>query len=87
MNFHPQENSSETAAVIVPALMAMYQPKSVLDLGCNVGWWLYWFSTLGLLHADLHGVDGDNMRENSCLTHEQFAATRSAQDIRSLPVP
>ena len=37
MNFHPIENSSATAEIYVPILIDWYKPKSVLDLGCNVG--------------------------------------------------
>lgn len=37
MNFHPTENSYDTANIIVPILIEMYNPLSVLDVGCNVG--------------------------------------------------
>ena len=59
MNFHPIENSSDTAQLYVPILMDMYKPKKVLDLGCNVGWWLHWFMKSGV--KDIMGIDGDNM--------------------------
>lgn len=62
MNFHPIENSSATAEIIVPKLIEMYNPKSVIDLGCNVGWWLYWFMLAGV--KDVLGVDGDNMKSS-----------------------
>lgn len=62
MNFHPIENSSDTAEIIVPILIDWYKPKTVLDLGCNVGWWLYWFYQNGV--KDATGVDGDNMAKD-----------------------
>jgi 2-polyprenyl-3-methyl-5-hydroxy-6-metoxy-1,4-benzoquinol methylase len=58
MNFHPIENSSATAEIVVPILIDWYGPKSVLDLGCNVGWWLHWFWMNGI--QDFIGIDGDN---------------------------
>lgn len=56
MNFHPIENSSDTAEIIVPILMDWYRPKSVLDLGCNTGQWLRQFKGIEIM-----GVDGENM--------------------------
>jgi hypothetical protein len=70
LNFHPVENSSDTAEIIVPKLIEMYNPQSVIDLGCNVGWWLYWFN-IGAVE-DVLGIDGDNMREKMILLKEEF---------------
>lgn len=71
MNFHPVENSSDTAQIIVPILCEWYKPKSVLDLGCNVGWWLHWFEKNGLYCDYLIGIDGDNMKSESQLLFSQ----------------
>lgn len=70
MNFHPVENSSATAEVVVPILNNWYHPKSVMDLGCNVGWWLYWF--MGLYNADVIGIDGNNMIEGLKIPEYRF---------------
>ena len=59
MNFHPIENSSDTAKIVVPLLMEWYNPESVLDLGCNVGHWLKEFEDNGV--EDVMGFDGENM--------------------------
>lgn len=66
MNFHPIENSSDTAKVVVPLLMEWYKPESVLDLGCNVGWWLRVFSEFKGVHT-LVGMDGYNMLQDSVI--------------------
>lgn len=60
MNFHPIENSIDTANVVVPLLMDWYKPNSVLDLGCNIGSWMLAFNKAGV--KSIMGVDGDNMK-------------------------
>lgn len=79
MNFHPIENSSDTAQIIVPILVDWYEPASVLDLGCNVGWWLYWFGMHGV--KDVLGIDGENMKENNCLLPPEFMVHDLTQPI------
>ena len=56
--FHPVEDSSATAEIIVKRLMEWYAPASVLDLGCNVGAWTKEFRRYGVRAI---GVDGPGM--------------------------
>lgn len=70
MEFHPIENSSDTAEIVVPILIDWYKPKSVLDLGCNTGWWLHWFIWHGV--KNVLGVDGDNMVEALKIPKDKF---------------
>jgi SAM-dependent methyltransferase len=42
---------------VVPILIEMFQPKSVLDVGCGIGTWLKSFYDFGV--TDVMGVDGD----------------------------
>lgn len=51
------EGSRQSAQVIVPIVMELLQPKSVLDVGCGTGNWLAVFNEFGV--ADYLGVDGD----------------------------
>lgn len=59
MEFHPPEDASATCAIVAPIIIERYGPKSVLDLGCNVGWWLHYLIKGGV--EDVVGIDGDNM--------------------------
>jgi 2-polyprenyl-3-methyl-5-hydroxy-6-metoxy-1,4-benzoquinol methylase len=59
MEFHPIENSYDTAKICVPKFIELYNPKSVLDLGCNIGAWLKVFQENGVYN--ITGVDGSNM--------------------------
>lgn len=70
MNFHPIENSSDTAKVCVPILIDRYRPRSIMDLGCNVGWWLRWFAHHGI--HDVVGIDGNNMINELKIPADKF---------------
>lgn len=46
----------EATRVIVPRLLAIYQPESVIDVGCGDGAWLSAFIERGI--TDVLGIDG-----------------------------
>lgn len=52
--------SARSAAAVVPIVLELVRPRSVLDVGCGVGAWLSVFSALGI--DDILGVDGDYVR-------------------------
>lgn len=79
MNFHPIENSSDTAEVIVPILIDWYNPKSVLDLGCNTAQWLRSFRNNGV--NETIGIDGDNMVDELQIPRRMFICADLTQDI------
>lgn len=80
MNFHPIENSGDTARLYVPELIKMYNPQSVVDLGCNVGWWLHTFMQSGV--DDVLGIDGINMIDELTIPLYKF---KPADLTRRLP--
>jgi SAM-dependent methyltransferase len=49
-------NSGMSAAVVVPALIARENPRSVVDVGCGIGTWLAEFTKAGI--DDVLGIDG-----------------------------
>jgi SAM-dependent methyltransferase len=51
------EPSRRSAQEIVPLILEMIQPRSVIDIGCGTGAWLSVFKDLGV--DDVWGVDGD----------------------------
>lgn len=51
------EGSFNSALEVVPMLNALFNPKSVLDVGCGIGTWLKVFSDYGV--KDILGIDGD----------------------------
>jgi SAM-dependent methyltransferase len=51
------EGSRRSAREIVPLVMELVRPQSVIDLGCGLGAWLSVFREQGV--KDIWGVDGD----------------------------
>ncbi len=49
--------SQQSAREIIPLIMEMVQPKSVVDVGCGTGGWLAVFKELGI--QDYLGIDGE----------------------------
>jgi len=56
-----QAGSESAAQIIVPLLMKLVAPKSVVDIGCGDGTWLAVFMSYGV--EDVLGVDGEHMSE------------------------
>jgi SAM-dependent methyltransferase len=55
--FNDMAGSSESsAAVVVPLLCEMFEPGSVVDVGCGTGEWLAAFQRQGVV--DVQGLDG-----------------------------
>ncbi|HEX7126055.1 MAG TPA: class I SAM-dependent methyltransferase [Thermodesulfobacteriota bacterium] len=52
-----RERSRESAREVVPLLMRLVRPRSVVDVGCGVGTWLSVFRDHGV--SDTLGIDGD----------------------------
>src|SRR2546421_7891828 len=53
--FHSESNRS--ARVVVPLVLELYRPGSVVDVGCGLGGWLAAFQAHGV--EDILGIDGD----------------------------
>jgi len=51
-----QKTSTDSASIVVPMLMELLSPKSVIDVGCGTGIWLNEFMQQGVI--DVLGVDG-----------------------------
>ena len=52
-----KEGSRRTAEAIVPLVLALVKPQSVVDVGCGLGTWLSVFKDFGV--KDVFGIDGD----------------------------
>jgi SAM-dependent methyltransferase len=68
-----RDESSSSAAVVVPFVHEMLSPDSVLDVGCGVGTWLEAWMRLGV--TDLIGVDGPHIpRERLLMPVDDYVA-------------
>ncbi|MFC1715271.1 class I SAM-dependent methyltransferase [Candidatus Poribacteria bacterium] len=52
-----REGSRRSAREIIPLILELIQPQSVIDIGCGIGTWLSVFRQLGV--EDVFGIDGD----------------------------
>ncbi len=72
------EYSRRSAQEIVPLIVEIVEPRSVIDVGCGTGTWLSVFKDLGI--DDVWGVDGDYVdRSLLQIPPERFMARDLAQ--------
>jgi SAM-dependent methyltransferase len=64
------EGSAASAAAVVPLVMTLVRPKSVVDVGCGTGAWLSAFRAEGV--ERVLGVDGDYVNRESLLIPSEF---------------
>jgi SAM-dependent methyltransferase len=64
-----REESSRSAAVVVPLVYEMLSPRSVLDVGCGIGPWVQAWMQLGV--TDVVGVDGPYVSQKQLLMPTQ----------------
>ncbi|MDR3063776.1 MAG: class I SAM-dependent methyltransferase [Methanobrevibacter sp.] len=60
--------SVKNAENILPLVIDIINPKSVLDVGCGVGAWLSVFKKLGI--ENIKGIDGEWVLEDQLLIHK-----------------
>ena len=68
------EGSTASARVVVPIILELLAPKSVIDVGCGLGNWLAVFAEHGV--EDYAGVDGDyaGRRDDLRIPRDRFVA-------------
>jgi len=55
-------HNTNSAKIIVPLILNLLKPSSVLDVGCGIGTWLRIFSDNGV--KDIMGIDGEYVDRN-----------------------
>lgn len=65
--------SDRSAALVVPRVIQLIRPASVVDIGCGEGAWLAPFVSAGV--TDVLGLDGDYVRtDRLAIPRDQFTA-------------
>jgi SAM-dependent methyltransferase len=79
--FNNQETGSyKSAEIIVPILIDLINPNSVIDIGCGLGTWLKVFINKGI--KDILGVDGQYIDINKLLIpKEQFVTADLKKEL------
>ena len=68
------ERATRSARAVVPRLVELVQPQSVVDLGCGTGAWLQVFGEHGV--DDVVGIDGAYIDSNALrIPEERFVAS------------
>jgi SAM-dependent methyltransferase len=74
---HPAQRSADA---IVPVVIDLVRPRSVVDIGCGTGTWLAAFRRHGV--PDVFGIDGDWVpRDRLEIPREQFAPHDLSQPL------
>jgi SAM-dependent methyltransferase len=73
--------SQRSARVIVPLLLELVQPRSVVDVGCGTGSWLSVFRQCGI--EDVRGIDGPHVPLDSLeISADRFSTFDLTQPLR-----
>jgi SAM-dependent methyltransferase len=76
-----REGSRSSAAAIVPLVMELIRPASVIDVGCGTGAWLAAFKQNGVV--DVCGIDGDYIDPKQLeVEPREFVAADLRQPLR-----
>jgi SAM-dependent methyltransferase len=76
-----QEGSLRSARRVLPHLLELAAPRSIIDVGCGIGTWLKAAEELGV--HDLAGLDGAYVdRSLLQIPHQQFTAIDLTQPFR-----
>ena len=76
-----KEGAGTSAREVVPLVLDLVQPRSVIDVGCGIGSWLAIFCELGL--EDFHGIDGNYVDAEALLIpREKFQAFDLTKPLR-----
>ena len=73
--------SVQSAQGVIPHLLSVYKPSSVVDVGCGLGSWLSVFKEHGV--SDIMGLDGAYVRKDQMLISAatEFAATDLSRPV------
>jgi hypothetical protein len=73
-----------SARTVVPIVLSVVGPKTVIDIGCGTGAWLYAFEEMGV--QPLAGVDGNQLHPDSYLVDPRLIVSQDLeQPLVSLP--
>jgi SAM-dependent methyltransferase len=75
-----QHGSLQSARIIIPLLLELIAPKSVVDVGCGVGTWLSVFKEYDI--KDILGIDGEWVdKKMLMISEEQFVSHNLEEPI------
>lgn len=85
-HFYDQQaaGSTSSASVVLPLVLELLHPRSLVDVGCGIGTWAKVASDLGI--ETVIGIDGDYARGAGLqIPDSSFVAADLAQSVPALP--
>jgi len=76
--YEDRSGSLRSARAIVPLILDLIQPKSVVDVGCGTGEFLHVFSENGV--KDIHGIDGPWVNKEKLVIASEFFHSQNLQE-------
>ena len=70
IHHYNNDHNTHSAEIIVPYIIELLNPKSVVDVGCGLGQWLYVFKKNGV--KKILGIDGDHVPKEKIYVIENF---------------
>ena len=74
----PQIHRTKDAELIVPVLIDLFNPQSILDIGCGLGAFLKVFIDNGI--TDVQGIEGSWLDESKLLVNKDRILTTDIED-------
>jgi hypothetical protein len=71
------QHNTKAANEVVPSLINLLNPKSVIDVGCGTGTWLYVFKQHGV--KEVLGVEGNHLNKNLLMISEEELITANLE--------
>ena len=68
----------KAARKVVPIIIEIFKPKSVVDVGCGIGTWLKVFMDLGI--SDVLGIDGDYVDKNKLKINKKYFVEHNLEE-------
>src|SRR5215216_6997456 len=78
----PTIHRSDDAQGIVPIIMELFHPKSVLDVGCGLGNFLQAFQRAGI--QDIMGIEGSWLDTTKLVIYEKYVQVHDLETVVSL---
>lgn len=69
-HYEPELYNTDSASEIVPTLINLFNPVSVLDIGCGIGSWLNVFKSKNI--KDIFGVDFSIYDKDKLITPDEY---------------
>ena len=80
LHHYGSEFNTNAAEIIVPEIIRLFEPKSVIDVGCGIGSWLKVYKQNGII--EFLGIDGFHIKSKDLLIDDRFFIPTDLETLR-----